>query len=76
MLGKMMPEMIAVGFNDVADVLLSLVHDCDIVATKPFARRLKTLSGSHVPRVHLRGVCFQVERITFDPLQQMPGPNI
>lgn len=51
-------------------------HLADFVAAYNFARRLKTLKGLTPYEFICKAWASQPERFKFNPLQQMPGPNI
>ncbi|MEM7692803.1 MAG: IS3 family transposase, partial [Pseudomonadota bacterium] len=51
-------------------------HLTDFVTAYNYARRLKTLRGLTPYEFICQTWTKQPERFTFNPLQQMPGPNI
>ncbi len=51
-------------------------HLVDFVAAYNFGRRLKTLKGLTPHEFICKQWTSQPQRFTFNPLQQMPGPNI
>ncbi len=51
-------------------------HLVDLVAAYNFGRRLKTLKGLTPYEFICKQRTSQPQRFTFNPLQQMPGPNI